>query len=99
MQCSKIRKEWREAFTWLYRSNPKEFRGERVEIVVHHEVKGRWQDPVSCAECFKAALDGLVDGGLIEDDSPQYVRSVTFMQPIKTGRDALTLTVRSVTES
>jgi hypothetical protein len=95
MQCSKIRREWREAFHYLYLANPQAFRGEQVEIIVEHEVKGRWQDPVSCAECFKAALDGLVDGGMIVDDSPEYVRSVTFMMPVKTGRDALTLRVRS----
>lgn len=95
MQCSKIRKEWREAFHYLYLANPQVFRGEQVDIIVEHEVKGRWQDPVSCAECYKAALDGLVDGKMIVDDSPEYVRSVTFMMPVKTGRDALTLRVRS----
>jgi hypothetical protein len=37
-----------------------------------------------CAEALavKAALDGIVDGGVLPDDNPEYVRSVLFLSPV-----------------
>lgn len=37
-----------------------------------------------CAEALavKAALDGIVDGGVLPDDNPLYVRSVKFLPPV-----------------
>ena len=92
-KCAKIRKEWREAFYYMFLQNPHKFTSGKVDVVVHHEIKRNWQDPAACIECFKAGLDGLVDGGMIPDDNPHYVNSVKFMSPIKTGRDALTIEI------
>lgn len=94
-QWAKIRKEWRESFHYLYLANPQAFRGSPVDIIVEHEVKSRLPDVCAVMECYKAALDGLVDGGLLIDDGPGYINSVTFVQPVKTGRDALTLRIRA----
>jgi hypothetical protein len=91
-----LNKEWREAFYWLGKENYVCF-DVPVDIVVKHEiVKGIVPDTASSLPCFKASLDGLVDSGVIEDDSPRYVRNVTFLAPEKTGRDALTIVLTSV---
>jgi hypothetical protein len=50
------------------------------------------QDVAACNPAVKAAIDGLVDAGIVPDDSPAYLRSVEFLAPMK-GRDALTLYV------
>ena len=93
MAVATVRREWREAFGWLHKENPQKFTVP-VTIIVRHESKGRTTDPAACAECYKAALDGLIDGGLLPDDTGKWVRSVTFLAPEKTGRDALSLIIK-----
>lgn len=92
--ASDIRQEWRHAFGCLGRSRRHQFNGP-VEIIVHHEVKSRLCDVGAPMECVKAAIDGLVDAGVIPDDTPEFLHSLTFCAPIKTGRDAITLEVKS----
>jgi len=60
--------------------------------VIPHQEKGKMQDTGSCYPSAKAAIDGLVDGGLIPDDGPQYVDYVLFQAPVK-GEHAMTLTI------
>jgi hypothetical protein len=40
----------------------------------------------------KAAIDGLVDAGIVPDDSGEYVRMITFMPAVR-GDDQLTLII------
>lgn len=96
-KVAKIRKEWRESFFWLYKKNPVKF--EQCKITVMHESKRKASDPVACAECYKSALDGLVDGGMLEDDDPTHVTSVTFLAPKKTGRDRLSIIIEDIEEN
>jgi len=57
---------------------------------------GRWhQDIGACMPAVKAAIDGLVDAGLVPDDTPEYVVSLTFLPVRVVGRDALELTVEA----
>lgn len=51
------------------------------------------RDVEACAPSVKAILDALTDYGLWPDDSPAYVASVTYRAPVKTGTDALILTI------
>lgn len=90
---AKLTKEWREAFAWLARSNniPK-MRWISVTVEPHQKT-GVLQDVGACNPAVKAAIDGLVDAGIIIDDSPQYVKSLIFMQPIK-DRNSLVLYIR-----
>lgn len=69
----------------------------RVTIVVDHQTRTR-QLPDTCAiaPAYKAALDGIVDAGILPDDGPEYVHAVTFLPAHRTGRDALTLTLTEV---
>lgn len=55
------------------------------------------QDAANCVTVAKPAIDGLVDAGVIPDDSPRYVRSVKFFAPDPVDHAAdegLTLTIR-----
>ncbi len=51
----------------------------------------RDQDPGGAFPAYKAAMDGLVDGGVLPDDDGRYVHSVTFYPPAKKTYDALEL--------
>lgn len=91
-QVAKHTREWKEAFYWLYRQNQNK-QTEPINIIVTHETKGRLPDVGSCMHTVKAAIDGLVLGGLIPDDNPKWLHAITFLAPTKTGRDALSLTI------
>jgi len=67
---------------------------ERVHIICHHECKtARLADCGAVAPACKAAVDGLVDAGILPDDDPRHVLSLTFTAPHKTGVDALTIEI------
>jgi hypothetical protein len=51
------------------------------------------QDASSCHPAAKAAIDGLVDAGVLTDDGPAFVRSVTFLAPDICGVDGMRLTL------
>lgn len=68
---------------------------ERVSIVAQPLSKTRrWRpDVAACYPTVKAAIDGLVDAGVIDDDDDKHLVSVTFL-PVRFGTiDGLTLTV------
>lgn len=89
-QRAALVKEWRSAFHVLARHH-KVPAMEWIEITVEpHQHGGRLQDVAACNPAAKAAIDGLVDAGIIPDDSPHYLKSITFLAPQK-GRNALVL--------
>lgn len=57
----------------------------------------RWrQDVGACFPAVKAAIDGLVDAGVLPDDHPQFVRALTFF-PAEIGDvDGLRLVIEEV---
>ena len=78
-----LTKEWREAFAWLARYEeipPMRWLSVTVEP---HQKGGRLQDVGACNPAVKAAIDGLVDAGVLPDDSPEFVRSLIFLPPLK----------------
>lgn len=86
-------REWRLAFQLL----SSELRPPRLawcEIIAEPWLLNRrgMQDTGACHPAVKAAVDGLVDAGIITDDTPDIVRKITYLAP-QTGRDALTLIV------
>lgn len=54
------------------------------------------QDTGNCYPTIKAAIDGLVDAGIIADDTGEYVHSITMLAPGSTKIDALTLLIKEV---
>lgn len=49
----------------------------------------RFPDADAISITCKHVIDGIVDAGALPDDSPQYVRSVTYMHPLKTGQRSI----------
>src|SRR5262245_26393606 len=64
-----------------------------IELEVHpHVPSGRHRPDVAAhAPAAKAAVDGLVDAGVLTNDGPSYVRAITFRPPIVDGTEALVL--------
>lgn len=90
MKRHKHVKEWREAFHWLAKQKKPLAWG---EVTIEPWQKGGvLQDVAACNPAAKAAIDGLVDAGILKDDSPEYLFSVRFMQP-KKGKDALVVKI------
>lgn len=86
-------KEWRVMFAWLARK-------ERIPpmrwiniIAQPSQKRGRLQDTAACNPSVKAAIDGLVDAGVVPDDTGEYVRQITFL-PCVRGEDRLTLIIQ-----
>lgn len=58
----------------------------------------RWlQDLGACFPAVKAAIDGLVDAGLIPNDTADHVSRISFVAPDICGRDALRIQIKQVT--
>lgn len=90
--------EWREAFAWLARSQ-KRVRLERVEIEAWIVMRGRLADAGNHLPAVKAAIDGLVDAGVIPDDGPANVARLILnapRRPLHGETESLTLVVRTL---
>jgi hypothetical protein len=63
----------------------------RVCIRVHHRSR---QAADATGRCHKWAVDGIVRGGILVDDSPKYVKEVT--ETFEIGKDQTIITIESV---
>lgn len=56
----------------------------------------RWRpDVAACYPTVKAAIDGIVDAGVIPDDDDRHLLAVTFL-PVSYGKvDGLRLTIKT----
>ena len=85
-------KEWRAKFAELAKDlAPLRTAGITVLPEVRNNVM---PDTGACIGAVKAAIDGLVDAGVLPDDGPRYVRSLLFLAPVVTGVDALVICVK-----
>ena len=88
--------EWRQAF-WALARQAKVPKLNRVTLDVRVECRTRQMpDPGGIWPAVKAAEDGLVDAGVIPDDTGVHVLWLRMWAPEHTGRDALTVTVGEV---
>ena len=64
-------------------------------VVRVEQAKGRLADPEAHSPPFKACLDGIVDAGVLPDDTGEYVREVTFCAPTRSADkiDKLVITI------
>ena len=54
----------------------------------------RWRpDVAACYPAVKAAIDGLVDAGIIVDDTDAHLLSITFLPREVVGRDGLRIII------
>jgi hypothetical protein len=71
---------------------------DRIRVVVTplHKDRRSPQDCAACAPAVKAAVDGLVDAGVIPDDNPDHLDEITFRAPWVCGADGLRLRIVEV---
>lgn len=67
-----------------------------ITIVPLHVNNKSTQDTGSCAPEAKAAIDGLVDAGVLPDDDPEHVRWLRFEPPRICGVDGMLLRITEV---
>lgn len=60
--------------------------------VIPYQQRGRLQDTAACLPAVKAAVDGIVDAGVVPDDDGTHVRSIVFL-PARRAHDGLTLVI------
>ena len=91
-------KDQRQAFGWLAKKAHHIPQLQAITVRATPLAKDRrWrQDVGGCFPAVKAAIDGLVDVGILKDDNPDYVKSLTFY-PAEIGNvDGLRLTITEV---
>lgn len=98
-----LTRQWRFAASMIWRDrsrhgHPKHL--DAISITARQLSKDRrWlQDLGACMPAVKAAIDGLVDAGLIDDDTSTHVVGLTFLPPLVVGRDGLQLTITPATQ-
>lgn len=92
-QRAELVKTWRSAFHVLAKSEQMP-EMEWISVTVEpHQKGGRLQDVGACNPAVKAAIDGIVDAGVLPDDSPQYMKSLIFLAP-QNDRNSLVLYIR-----
>lgn len=80
MDRARLIREWREAFGWLARQKrTPQLRSAAVTVQPWCENAKSLPDVGACAPAAKAAIDGLVDAGVIADDDPSHLTSLTLV--------------------
>ena len=64
-----------------------------VEATPIKKTRAAWPDVAACYPAVKAAIDGLVDAGVVPDDDPTHVVRITFHAPRIGDVDGLRLVV------
>lgn len=70
---------WREAF-WAH-GVARRVKFGPVDITAEIVQKKPLADCGNGMPSIKAAIDGLIDAGVIQDDSPEWVKSITLIAP------------------
>lgn len=67
-----------------------------IVVTPLHKDRRSPQDVGACALEAKAAIDGLVDAGVLTDDNPKYLNGLYFKHPRVCGVDGLELTITEI---
>ncbi len=87
-------RRWRSAFALLAReAHLPRLDSIEVTVVPYLARRRGLQDVAGCFPSAKAGIDGLVDAGVIVDDTPDHLVSLTFKTPIIGKGDALELVI------
>ena len=90
---SKLTKAWRTAFQLLAKYEKIPPMAWISVTVEPHQKGGRPQDVGACNPAVKAAIDGIVDAGVLPDDSSKFLRSLIYLPP-QNDRNSLVLYIR-----
>jgi crossover junction endodeoxyribonuclease RusA len=66
----------------------------RITVRPLHANRTSPQDVAACAPEAKAAIDGLVDAGVLDDDDAAHVVEITFSPPVVCGVNGMELTIQ-----
>ena len=90
-------KDTREAFGWMAKAHQVPPLGAIKLHATPLAKDRRWRQDVGAGfPAVKAAIDGLIDAGVLPDDNPTFVRSLTF-HPAEGGEiDGLRLEIEEV---
>lgn len=91
MERAALAREWREAFAWLARAERVPSFEQAVVIVQPHVARGPFQDCDACHPAAKAAIDGLVDAGVLITDGPRHVVEIRYVAALHDSKDGLSL--------
>lgn len=100
---ARVTKAWREAAAWRAIAGKLPIGLSRVSITASvHRADNRRADAHNRLPTIKAAIDGLVDAGVIPDDNDSIVSALTIVagEAVRApgqARGRLTLTIREVT--
>lgn len=87
-------RRWRAAFALLAReARLGHLDAVHVTVTPFLATRRGMQDVAGCFPATKAAIDGLVDAGVLADDGPDQLLSLTFRAPVVGEGDALELVV------
>lgn len=92
---AKLVKEWRDAFCVLA-ENAGIPHLDGIRVTATPFLRGRQQDIGNCFPAAKAAVDGLVDAGVITDDTPEFFHALAFRHPVHSKVDSLVILVEEV---
>jgi hypothetical protein len=83
VQVTALRGEWRDAATVLARAARIPALG-RVAVTAQARYRTRRSpsDTDACSPSVKGVIDGLVAAGVVRDDKPPFVASVTYLAPV-----------------
>lgn len=92
-------REWRSTFAILARAAriPRGLAAVRVDVAQTCR-RPPLPDVAGSYPTAKAAIDGLVDAGVIADDDPTHLRAITFLAPVRGPADVFVLIVHETTE-
>lgn len=84
----------RERWYWLAKkARVPAFAKATITVTPLHKDRRSPQDVAACAPEAKAAIDGIVDAGVLPGDDPRYLLAVTFTHPDVCGHNGMRLTI------
>ena len=95
-QRAKLVKEWRDATETVATSKklPKHISAVEIRFTPHSRTKkGPRADTGNHFPVAKACIDGLVDAGILWDDTPDIVRRLIFEAPVVSGEQKVVLEI------
>lgn len=94
MRRAQVVREARERWAWLARAEGiPPLQRISVEATPLRKNARSMPDVAACYPAVKAAIDGLVDAGVVEDDTPFRVYKIVFQAPQIAKREGLRLRI------
>lgn len=84
---------WRESFAWVARAKKVPHLDAAIVTVAQTCKRPPLPDVGASFPTAKAAIDGLVDAGVLDDDDPTRLLAITFVAPVRGTVDRFALIV------